>query len=74
MLAYIVEAFAKLGCDSNTMQAGGAVPEVRHLAVHKQLVSQFYHIPADGHLISATNGGFFRSIIPVDDKHAENLY
>lgn len=74
MLAYIVEAFVKLGFDLNTMQAGDAVPEVRHLAVHKQLVSQFYHVLADGHLISATNGGFFRSIIPVDNTPAENLY
>ena len=74
VLAYVVEAFAKLGCDLNTMQAGDPVPEVRYLAVHKQLVSQFYRILADGHLISAANEGFLRSNVPVDITPAEDLY
>ena len=74
VLAYVVEAFAELGCDLNTLQAGDAVPQVRCLTVHKQLVSQFYRVLADGHLISATNGGYVRSNVPVDNTPAESLY
>lgn len=74
VLAYVVGAFAELGCDLNIMQAGDAVPDIRHLAVHKQLVTQFYRILADGHLISVANGSFLRSNVPVDDTPVENLY
>ena len=74
VLAYVVEAFAELGCDLNTMQAGDKVPEVRCLAVHKQLVSQLYRILADGNLTLAANGGYLRSNVPVDNTPAESLY
>lgn len=74
VLAYVVGAFAELGCDLSMMPAGDIVPEVRHLAVHKQLVSQLYRILADGHLISAANGGFLRSSVPVDNTPADILY
>ena len=74
VLAYVVEAFAKLGCDLNTMQAGDTVPQVQCLTMHKQLVSQLHRVLADGNLIFAANGGFLRSNVPVDNTPAESLY
>ena len=74
VLAYVVEAYAKLGCDLKTLQKGDAVPEIRCLTRHKQLVRQLYRVVEDGHLISATKGGFVRTDVPVDNRPAETLY
>ena len=74
VLAYVVEAFAELGCDLNTLQAGDTVPPVQCEAMHKQLVSQLYRVLADGNLILAANGGFLRSNVPIDNTPAESLY
>ena len=68
VLAYMVEAFGELSCDLNTLQAGDAVPEVQRLARNKQVAL------TDVHLITAANGGFIRSNVPVDNRPAENLY
>ena len=74
VLAYVVEAFAELGCDLNTLQAGDAVPEVQCASKHKLLVSQLYRVLMDGHLITAGNGDFLRSNVLVDSTPAESLY
>ena len=74
VLAYVVEAFAELGCDLNTIQAGDTVPPVQCLATHKQLVSQLHRVLADGNLILDADGGFLRSNVPVDNTPAESLY
>ena len=74
VLAYVVEAYGELGCDLKTLQPGDAVPEVQSLARHKQLVRQFYRVLEDGHLISASKGGFVRTDVPVDTTPAETLY
>ena len=74
VLAYVVEAYAELGCDLKTLQPGDAVPEVLALARHKQLVHQFYRVLEDGNLISAIKNGFVRTNIPVDITPAETLY
>ena len=74
VLAYVVEAYAELGCDLKKLQPGDSVPEVQSLARHKQLVRQFYRVLEDGHLISATKAGFVRTDTPVDTTPAETLY
>ena len=73
VLAYVVEAFAELGCDLNILQAGDAVPEVQCASKHKQLVSHLYRVLMDGHLIKAASRGFLRSDVPVDNTPAESL-
>ena len=74
VLAYVVEAYAKLGCDLKTLQSGDIVPEVQSLARHRQVVRQFYRVLEDGHLISAIEGSFVRTNVPVDATPAETLY
>lgn len=74
VLAYVVEAYAKLGCDLKAIQKGDPVPDVRSLPRHRQLVRQFYRVLEDGGLILATKGGFVRTDILVDNTPAEDLY
>jgi malonyl CoA-acyl carrier protein transacylase/acyl carrier protein/SAM-dependent methyltransferase len=74
ILAYIVEAFAKLGCDLKRLNRGDAVPEVQALARHKQLVLQYYRVLEDGDLIVGTNDTFVRTNVALDPTSAEDIY
>ena len=74
VLAYVVEAFAELGCDWRTLQPGDAVPKVKALDKHKQLVRRFYSVLEDGNLISWKDGKFVRTDASIDPTPAETIY
>ncbi|KAH7136177.1 beta-ketoacyl synthase domain-containing protein [Dendryphion nanum] len=76
VLAYVVEAFANLGCDLKALRQGDSVPDVqpKTLSRHKQLVEQLYRVLEDGRLISTVQSGFIRTATPVDRTPAETLY
>jgi malonyl CoA-acyl carrier protein transacylase/acyl carrier protein/SAM-dependent methyltransferase len=74
VLAYVVEAYAKLGCDLKRLSHGDAVPEVQALPRFKQLVRQYYRVLEDGDLIVSTNGRFIRTDVKVDPTPAEDIY
>lgn len=74
VLAYVVEGFAALRCDMNTLQAGNAVPAIQALPRHERLVRQLYNILEDGHLISAGENGYIRTNVPVDTTPAAEIY
>ncbi|KAI0146866.1 hypothetical protein GGR57DRAFT_478612 [Xylariaceae sp. FL1272] len=74
VLVYIVEAFAKIGCDLTQLQSGDAVPQVKALDQHQKLIRRFYEIIEDGKLISAKYGGFVRTDVPVNSTPAEAIY
>ncbi|KAI1261786.1 S-adenosyl-L-methionine-dependent methyltransferase [Xylariaceae sp. FL1019] len=74
VLAYIVEAFAKIGCDLTKLQAGDVVPQVKALDQHQKLTRRLYEIIEDGKLISSKDGGFVRTDVPVDCTPAEAIY
>lgn len=74
VLAYVVEAFAELGCDLARLSPRAAVPMVPALDRHKRLVRQYYHVLEDGELIFATEDGFVRTDVPVDSTLAEDIY
>lgn len=75
VLAYVVEAFAQLGCDLSTLHAGAAVPQLRGtLPRHKQLVRQFYRVLEDGNLITGQPGNFRRTATPLDNTPASAIY
>ncbi|KAI0442186.1 BcPKS19, polyketide synthase [Xylaria telfairii] len=74
VLSYVVEAFAELGCELESLQPGDPVPQIRALKRHTQLVAQLYRIVEDGKLIVQTNQGFVRSDLPVDETPAESIY
>ncbi|KAK4462847.1 hypothetical protein QBC42DRAFT_174989 [Cladorrhinum samala] len=75
VLAYVVEAFAQLGCDLSTLQPGAAVSEAHGtLPRHKQLVRQLYRVLEDGKLIAGQPGSFKRTATPVDKTPASTIY
>ena len=75
VLAYVVEAFADLGCDVKKLGKGDTVPQVTALDKHAQLVRQLYRVLEDGKLIvSFKTNGFTRTEVPVDHTPAESIY
>lgn len=75
VLAYVVEAFADLGCDVRKLRAGDAVPQVNTLQKHHQLVRQLYRVLEDGRLVvSSKKPGFTRTDVPADSASAESIY
>ncbi|ETS78026.1 hypothetical protein PFICI_10088 [Pestalotiopsis fici W106-1] len=76
VLAYVVEAYADLGCDMHKLREGDVVPQVdAALAKHKQLVRQLYRVLEDGKLITSHNDGtFMRTGVQADSSSAESIY
>lgn len=74
VLAYVVEAFTKLGCDLARLNPGDAVPVVPALDRHRKLVRQYHRVLEDGGLIFAAGDSFVRTDVPVDPTLAEDIY
>ncbi|CAG9984962.1 unnamed protein product [Clonostachys byssicola] len=74
VLAYVVEAFADLGCDVRHIPNAGQVPQIRALNKHSKLVRQLYRVLEDGNLIKESAGAFIRTNVPVDPESAESIY
>ncbi|VUC28732.1 unnamed protein product [Clonostachys rosea] len=74
VLAYVVEAFADLGCDVRNIPNGGQVPQVTTLSKHSKLVRQLYRVLEDGNLVKESAGFFTRTKVPVDPESAESIY
>ena len=76
VLAYIVEAFAKLGCDLSTLKPGDSVPVISHLDRHKQVVRQYYSVLEDARLINVNeaNRQFTRTSTPIDRTPSATLF
>jgi acyl transferase domain-containing protein/acyl carrier protein/ubiquinone/menaquinone biosynthesis C-methylase UbiE len=74
VLAYVTEAYAKLGCDLKDLLPGDPVPALQSLPRHKRFVRQLYRVLEDAQLISPTEEGFVRTNFPVDLTPAETLY
>jgi SAM-dependent methyltransferase/acyl carrier protein len=75
VLAYVVEAFAKLGCDMAALKAGNTAPMISHLPKHKQLVRQLYRVLEDaGLVIIDDQGQFVRTMKLVDRTPASTIF
>ena len=75
VLAYVVEAFANLGCDLSILKPGDSVPDIPHLDRHKLVVRQYYRILEDARLITANEASqFTRMATPVDHTPASTLF
>lgn len=74
VLAYIVEAFAKIGCDLRKLQPTETVPQAKGLEKYSRLMSRLYEIIEDGNLISRTDGGYIRTDTVIDPTAAETIY
>ncbi|KAG5985260.1 Type I Iterative PKS [Claviceps digitariae] len=75
VLAYVVETFAKLGCDVAALQPGDAVKMIPHIPQHSQLVRQLYRVLEDAKLISINDHKqFIRTEQAVDPTPASTIY
>lgn len=74
VVAYIVEAFAELGCDLRTLEHGAWLPSIEHLPKHDKLMPQLYDILAKSDLISQGDGGFLRTSKAVPQTSSSALY
>ncbi|KAK6074459.1 polyketide synthase (beta-ketoacyl synthase) [Seiridium cupressi] len=77
VLAYVVEAFADLGCDLRQLRSGDSVPQVKTLDKHRRLVRQLYRVLENGGLVTPSKGqgtGFNRTDNPIDSTPAESIY
>ncbi|OCK81842.1 beta-ketoacyl synthase [Lepidopterella palustris CBS 459.81] len=74
VLAYVVEAFAVLGCHMKSFRPGDLIPEIHSLAKHKKLVRQLYNVLEDANLTTLTERGFVRTNTSVDTTPAETIY
>jgi malonyl CoA-acyl carrier protein transacylase/acyl carrier protein/SAM-dependent methyltransferase len=75
VLAYTVEAIAKLGCILSSLQEGDQVPSVQCLPKHSMELAQLYHILEDGLLIAREGGSntWVRTKAPVDPTPSATL-
>lgn len=74
-LAYVVEAFAKLGCDLRQLSSGDDIPEIQALEKHGRFIRQLFRILEHGKLIfPSTDESFARTDTPVDPVDAESIY
>ncbi|PTU23969.1 hypothetical protein P175DRAFT_0469512 [Aspergillus ochraceoroseus IBT 24754] len=75
ILAYVVEAWAKLGCDLNRLAPGEVLPDVPHLPRHKQLIRQLHRVLEDANLVIENGaGGFIRTSNPIDPTPASQIF
>lgn len=75
VLAYVVEAFARLGCDIRKLSPGDDVPQVRALPKHARLIRQLFRVLEHGKLIfPSTDESFARTDTPTDAANAESVY
>lgn len=76
VLAYVVEAFADLGCDLRALESGSQVPAINTLSKHSQLVQQLYRILEDGALVAMNGEGdtYVRTSKEIEGSSAESIY
>ncbi|KAK8054708.1 Methylphloroacetophenone synthase [Apiospora phragmitis] len=81
VLAYVVEAFAELGCSMKQLRSGEVAPQIKIVGNHKRLVRQLWRVLEDGGLVTmstspsgADREEFIRTDRPVDPAEAESIY
>lgn len=74
VLAYVVEAFAALGCSLKSLQAGDQLLPIPHIPKHTKVVSQYYKILEEASLVSVKDNVMVRTEVPVGNFAARQLY
>ncbi|KAF7507855.1 hypothetical protein GJ744_010019 [Endocarpon pusillum] len=74
VLAYIVEAFAALGCSLTSLNPGDALPPVPHIPKHAKVMGQYYKVLEDAGLILRNGAAVIRTATPVNGIKAKQLY
>ncbi|KAI1846151.1 hypothetical protein JX266_007676 [Neoarthrinium moseri] len=75
VLAYVVEAFAELGCALRHLETGEVAPKIKAADKHRRLVLQLWRVLEDGGLVAPSEGQeFIRTDTPVDPATADSIY
>ncbi|KAL6694484.1 hypothetical protein J3F84DRAFT_45167 [Trichoderma pleuroticola] len=61
IVAYITEAFAKLGCDLSTINAGQKIPNIPHLPRNEKLMGQLMRALRDDGLLAQVHDDWVRT-------------
>ncbi|KAL6800778.1 hypothetical protein GGI42DRAFT_326904 [Trichoderma sp. SZMC 28013] len=61
IVAYITEAFAKLGCDLSAINAGQKIPKIPHLPRNEKLMAQLMRALRDDGLLTQVHNGWVRT-------------
>ena len=68
VLAYVVEAFDKLGCSLESLQAGATIPATRHLPKYGKLHRQLLRILQDADVVVSNGTGTVRGEAKIDPR------
>ncbi|KAI4160943.1 MAG: hypothetical protein L6R39_000149 [Caloplaca ligustica] len=74
VVAYVVEAFTALGCPLASLEPGEYLPEIRYSSRHAKVVSQYYNILQDAHLITREGRHSRRTSVQVPLESAHSLH
>lgn len=74
VLAYVLEAFAELGCDLGDIQPGEELPAIFVIDRHEKLMRQLHRVLEDGKLIQPNDAGFVRTALEIDPATADSIY
>lgn len=72
--AYVVEAFAKLGCPLASLEPGDKLPTIRCIPKHSSLMNQLYEILKKASLISSSPSGMVRTGVEIDETSSNMLF
>ena len=73
VVAYVVEAFASLGCSLASLGPGHHLPDIQHSSQHTKVVAQLYNILEDADLITRRAGILQRTEKPCPANLANTL-
>ena len=73
-IAYIIEAFAQMGCDLRKLRQGDVVPKVTSLPAHQKLVNRFHETLSYGKIVERKDGELIRTATTIDSATAEEIF
>ena len=74
VLAYITEAFARLGCSLNAFEAGRQLPRILYTPKHEKVIFLYYHVLEDAGLIRSEGHRHLRTDKPIKIESANTLH
>lgn len=75
-VAYVIDAFEKLGCSLRCAQPGSVLPPVRHLPKHMKFVNycQEKLLHKEAHLIDIQGSRIIRTAVPLPTESADDIF
>ena len=74
VLAYVVEAYSKLGCPLASLSNGDMLPRIKLFPQHSMLIAQLEEILVESSLVSRENNTLIRSRTPVNGVHSSGIF